>query len=435
MYQKYISPHKGFHCAYHHLHPNDKTCSEYGKYTIKNHGVFTGLKLLNDRFDACKNAAKLIKIANIIRNQNPQNCDEACDSIGNDCSRGCAEGRDALWREIKVKIDEEVSKIKNKITDTIKKIWNETIEWISGIIQDIFNKAEETIDQTTDEVEDAITPNENLEDELRGLVDRAIATPPTDIQFDEIIDEIIENYEEGHFANSDNDRNELWDELPPPYRIVVSAKMNIGESSGITSYGFDPAYNNEKFKEAIEAYVDNDKERAKEIIQDTCHEFENGVTTCYSDPNNAHIVENILNRIESISPTEKFDTGTEKQQNIEAQQILGVRMQCKEWVDTIANSNGGSAVRYDGTTTGLSIENASPGKAVYKKNHSHSAIITGLIRNSGNVIIGLNIAESNMPSNGNEWKLPNGQIPWNRNVKAGKILSQSFNKWKIADIY
>lgn len=52
-YQKYISPYKGFSCAYR-VHANGLSCSAYGKRVISKHGVFMGLLLLNRRFYDCK---------------------------------------------------------------------------------------------------------------------------------------------------------------------------------------------------------------------------------------------------------------------------------------------------------------------------------------------------------------------------------------------
>lgn len=62
-YQKFISPYKGFHCAYAKKH-NDCTCSNYGYQVINNHGVVKGFKLLNIRFKECSKAAQSLKSIN-----------------------------------------------------------------------------------------------------------------------------------------------------------------------------------------------------------------------------------------------------------------------------------------------------------------------------------------------------------------------------------
>ncbi|HTW96462.1 MAG TPA: membrane protein insertion efficiency factor YidD [Candidatus Methylomirabilis sp.] len=62
VYQKFISPHKGYHCAYAAWH-HDISCSEYGKREIAGEGVIKGLILLRQRFAECHSAARLICLA------------------------------------------------------------------------------------------------------------------------------------------------------------------------------------------------------------------------------------------------------------------------------------------------------------------------------------------------------------------------------------
>lgn len=52
IYQKFISPYKGFSCAYK-VATNEISCSVYGKKVIKRFGLLTGAKLLNRRFHDC----------------------------------------------------------------------------------------------------------------------------------------------------------------------------------------------------------------------------------------------------------------------------------------------------------------------------------------------------------------------------------------------
>lgn len=52
-YQKYISPYKGFSCAYR-VSTNGLSCSAYGKKVIQKHGFWTGYHLLQRRFYDCK---------------------------------------------------------------------------------------------------------------------------------------------------------------------------------------------------------------------------------------------------------------------------------------------------------------------------------------------------------------------------------------------
>jgi putative component of membrane protein insertase Oxa1/YidC/SpoIIIJ protein YidD len=56
MYQKYISPNKGWKCAYGKAHPDEISCSEFGKIAIENYGVIDGLKHLKSRFKDCEAA-------------------------------------------------------------------------------------------------------------------------------------------------------------------------------------------------------------------------------------------------------------------------------------------------------------------------------------------------------------------------------------------
>lgn len=53
LYQKFISQHKGFSCAYR-LATHETSCSGYGAKVIKRWGIFTGYKLLNRRFYDCR---------------------------------------------------------------------------------------------------------------------------------------------------------------------------------------------------------------------------------------------------------------------------------------------------------------------------------------------------------------------------------------------
>jgi putative component of membrane protein insertase Oxa1/YidC/SpoIIIJ protein YidD len=52
LYQRHLSPHKGFCCAYRH-HTGHASCSELGYRTIRRFGLFDGLDLLRRRLDKC----------------------------------------------------------------------------------------------------------------------------------------------------------------------------------------------------------------------------------------------------------------------------------------------------------------------------------------------------------------------------------------------
>lgn len=51
-YQRYLSPRKGFSCAYR-AHRGGHSCSAHGYHAISKHGFFLGLRLLRRRLDRC----------------------------------------------------------------------------------------------------------------------------------------------------------------------------------------------------------------------------------------------------------------------------------------------------------------------------------------------------------------------------------------------
>lgn len=55
-YQKYISPRKGFSCAYRILY-NRESCSQYVKRQIREQGLINAIPLIRQRFLACKSAS------------------------------------------------------------------------------------------------------------------------------------------------------------------------------------------------------------------------------------------------------------------------------------------------------------------------------------------------------------------------------------------
>lgn len=89
-YQKHISPHKGYCCAYKVYH-NDASCSAYVKETIKNDGVFNSLSKIKERFQECKKASEYIQneykdIKKEEKEIKPGKCEE-CGRCGTDaCS-------------------------------------------------------------------------------------------------------------------------------------------------------------------------------------------------------------------------------------------------------------------------------------------------------------------------------------------------------------
>ncbi|XHX77784.1 MAG: membrane protein insertion efficiency factor YidD [Stenomitos frigidus ULC029] len=60
LYQKQLSPYKGFSCAYRVLHRSE-SCSQYTKRVILEMGIGQALPLVQQRFRACKAANQMLK--------------------------------------------------------------------------------------------------------------------------------------------------------------------------------------------------------------------------------------------------------------------------------------------------------------------------------------------------------------------------------------
>nr|WP_272901715.1 membrane protein insertion efficiency factor YidD [Methylomicrobium sp. RS1] len=85
-YQKFISPHKGFRCAYAVLHGGD-SCSEAVKTIVRDKGPFGGYRDIRARFQACKEANETL-IGSGQRRRGRNDCDE-CPDCDCDCSEAC----------------------------------------------------------------------------------------------------------------------------------------------------------------------------------------------------------------------------------------------------------------------------------------------------------------------------------------------------------
>jgi putative component of membrane protein insertase Oxa1/YidC/SpoIIIJ protein YidD len=59
-YQKHLSPHKGFSCAYHRLYMGG-SCSEYFQTTVRIYGLKKAIPLFQRRLQECKLAHILLK--------------------------------------------------------------------------------------------------------------------------------------------------------------------------------------------------------------------------------------------------------------------------------------------------------------------------------------------------------------------------------------
>jgi len=87
-YQKFISPIKGFRCAYAVLHGGD-SCSEAVKKIVRDKGPVGGYADIRARFRDCKEANETL-IRNRQRRRGQNDCDECCDcDCGCDCIDAC----------------------------------------------------------------------------------------------------------------------------------------------------------------------------------------------------------------------------------------------------------------------------------------------------------------------------------------------------------
>ncbi|WP_299194946.1 membrane protein insertion efficiency factor YidD [uncultured Litoreibacter sp.] len=59
-YQQYVSPRKGFRCAYS-VHHGGTGCSGYAKYAIRDHGLWRAIPIIRQRLRDCKAAYEDIK--------------------------------------------------------------------------------------------------------------------------------------------------------------------------------------------------------------------------------------------------------------------------------------------------------------------------------------------------------------------------------------
>jgi uncharacterized protein len=83
IYQVYVSPYKGFRCAYH-ARTGRRSCSTFGFAAIDRQGVIVGLLLLRRRFRKCANATDMTET----RTRIPVHQAGHCDLPVGDCDFG-----------------------------------------------------------------------------------------------------------------------------------------------------------------------------------------------------------------------------------------------------------------------------------------------------------------------------------------------------------
>jgi uncharacterized protein len=87
IYQRYLSPYKGFCCAYR-THTGRESCSQLGFRVIRRFGVANGLNVLNQRLYLCGVASRRYRVADqITYRRRPR-------SQRGDCDPGCVGGCD-----------------------------------------------------------------------------------------------------------------------------------------------------------------------------------------------------------------------------------------------------------------------------------------------------------------------------------------------------
>jgi len=92
LYQKYLSPRKGYRCAYS-LEHGGSGCSGAVLNILETHGLFRGWSLIKHRFHECSEAAEKRKKRKKEGSGSCPDCstvDNACE--GANCGLGCANG-------------------------------------------------------------------------------------------------------------------------------------------------------------------------------------------------------------------------------------------------------------------------------------------------------------------------------------------------------
>jgi putative component of membrane protein insertase Oxa1/YidC/SpoIIIJ protein YidD len=88
-YQRYISPFKGFCCAYR-FHTGCASCSQLGFRAIRRYGLGAGLQVLRSRLQRCGVAHRRFSPASAPRNRQAGFCDLSCDLPCNGADADCA---------------------------------------------------------------------------------------------------------------------------------------------------------------------------------------------------------------------------------------------------------------------------------------------------------------------------------------------------------
>lgn len=143
IYQRFISPYKGFSCAYR-MHTGSASCSTLGCRSIRFYGLWRGLLVLRHRLVRCRVAhQRYLERAKVIHKQAGY-CDLPCDlpSIEiHDCHLGdvcnvlsnCPSGDCGDWRSRKDKNKDQWIRISPKVSRPTQP--NEESELTVGAVQ------------------------------------------------------------------------------------------------------------------------------------------------------------------------------------------------------------------------------------------------------------------------------------------------------------
>jgi len=114
LYQRYVSPYKGYRCAYHY-HTGCATCSRLGFRAIRRYGVWAGIGLLRERLERCGIAYRRYARAHLPQRMQRgfiDGCDIPCDGdclSSIPCDGGCGDCGNWGGGDDKKKKTEEVS--------------------------------------------------------------------------------------------------------------------------------------------------------------------------------------------------------------------------------------------------------------------------------------------------------------------------------------
>jgi len=95
-YQRWLSPYKGFHCAYRVYVGGSEGCSGYGQRVIRRYGIFTGYRLLQRRLWRCGEVAAMQREQRLVASQVMRAQAGDCDLGGCDLGGSSFDGCDSF---------------------------------------------------------------------------------------------------------------------------------------------------------------------------------------------------------------------------------------------------------------------------------------------------------------------------------------------------